>query len=495
VNVIEVVPKKVTVDLPIAPAIIRGKVIDSNLIEFGGRNGDLRFLAPDPMTLINRLSLGDPSRLSDLHQLSTADITGFLMELGRALEFDRNSHLQQVLQLTAHTAPTTMPILLNQYRRISSLFAEAELKDVMSGVGEAYLNGWVEDRSRPGVHRYIRAFGARALHIVAGNSPVLGAITLIRNALTRSDAIIKVPSNDPFTTSAIARTMIDVSPDHPVTKHLSVAYWKGGDTDFEKRLYQPCNLEKIVAWGGMASVKHVTQYIQPGLELLSLDPKRSISFIGPEAFADEQTLSDVAVRLAADIGANNQEACSNSRIAYIASGTDEEGCRRLVNFGHRVYEALLTLPDRTSTRPKHGINRDLRSYLKAAALSDDWYEVIGGEDGEGAIIVSKLSEPVDFAATLTNRVANLVPVDSLSEVYPRIDTYCQTVGIYPESLAIEARDAFALAGAQRLVTLGYAAASPNGFGGAQDGLEPMRRLCKWISHDTCDPAFAAPGWR
>ena len=32
------------------------------------------------------------------------------------------------------------------------------------------------------------------------------------------------------------------------------------------------------------------KYIQPGLELISLDPKRSISVIGPETFGDEEMM-------------------------------------------------------------------------------------------------------------------------------------------------------------------------------------------------------------
>src|ERR1700739_3120704 len=54
-------------------------------------------------------------------------------------------------------------------------------------------------------------------------------ITVLRSALTRSDVIIKAPSNDPLTAMAIARTLRDIAPDHPITKHLAVGYWKGGD--------------------------------------------------------------------------------------------------------------------------------------------------------------------------------------------------------------------------------------------------------------------------
>ena len=68
--------------------------------------------------------------------------------------------------------------------------------------------------------------------------------------------------------------MVEMAPDHPITRHLSVAYWKGGDTAFEERLYQPANVEKIIAWGGLR-LGHARTALRPaGLELISLDPKR-----------------------------------------------------------------------------------------------------------------------------------------------------------------------------------------------------------------------------
>jgi hypothetical protein len=480
----------------IAPAIIRGAIIDTDLIEFGGRNDALRFLAPDPATLIKRLPMGNPQKLTDLHALSVQEILDYLCELGGALDITRNTHLQQALALSIHTAPTTPPLLRHQYSRLPGLFSSEDLEDVVRGIGRPYLEGWVEEPVRAnGARRQVRAFGARALHIVAGNSPILSAMTVIRNALTRGDAIVKAPSNDPFTAIALVRTMIDMAPTHPITRHISVAYWRGGDEAFESKLYQPHNIEKIVAWGGMSSIKHVVRYIQPGLELISLDPKRSISVVGAAAFADDATMDAVAVRIAADVGAQNQEACANSRVVYVQSGTDEAGIARLVELGERVYRELLALPERTSTAPKYGINRDLKQSLDAAGMQDDFYHVVGGRKNEGAVIVSKLPEPVDFAPSLTNRVANLVPVDRLDEIYPRMDSYCQTVGVYPEWLVPQIRDPLAIAGAQRLVSLGYAGASTTGFGGPQDGIEPIRRLCKWIFREEADPVKTPTVWR
>lgn len=487
---------KMDQELEVAPAIIRGQVIQSDLVRFGGRNGDLEFMAPDPMTLLSRLPLGNPSRLNDVYALSVDEILDYLQALGKALDIKTNVHLQHALELTLQTTPMTETLVRHQYARIPSLFSREELEDMVSQVGRDYLDGWVLERTTSrGSKRYVRAFGARALHIVAGNTPVLSAATVIRNSVARGDAIIKAPSNDPFTGIAVARTMIDMAPDHPLTKHISIAYWKGGDEAFESKLYQPHNIEKIVAWGGFSSVKHVTQYIQPGLELVSFDPKRSISIIGSEAFDSDASMNDVAQRVATDFGAHNQEVCASARVVYVMSGSDEEGVAKAEDLARRAYDKLLALPEQVSTSPRAGINRDLLSHIDASSLMDDFYTVIGTRNGEGGVIVSKLPEPVDFATSLTNRVANFVPVDSLSDILPRVDAYCQTIGIYPEALVPEIQDQLALAGGQRMVSLGYAGIATTGFGAPQDGVEPVRRLCKWIFREESDPTVTPGLWQ
>jgi len=338
----------------------------------------------------------------------------------------------------------------------------------------------------------VRCFGSRALHIVAGNAPGLSLLTILRNMILRSDAIIKAPSSDPFTALAIARTMIDMAPDHPLTRHLSVAYWKGGDQALERQLYQPQHLEKIVAWGGFASMKHVSQYIQPGLELISLDPKRSASIIGKETFASETGMREAALRLASDIGVLNQKGCVNARVVYVQTGTDEEGLRQLETFGRQVYDALLKLPNSVSTRAKR-YDANLKAHVDALRLDDEWYKVIGGKDGEGAIIVSQLAEPVPFSPLLDDRTANLVPVDSIEEVMGAVDAYTQTVGIYPEGLKDELKDRLPLYGAQRIVSLGYAGAMK--WAAPQDAIEPLRRMGKWIQNQICSPQVTPGPWQ
>jgi Acyl-CoA reductase (LuxC) len=472
--------------------VIRGEYIDADPVSFGGRVEGVEFFAPDPHKYVTRLPLGSPSRLADLYQLSFEDILDYLVELGKNMEFDRNPYLQEAYEAACLTSEMTPPLIKTSYRSVAQVFSRVAMREAAEvNVGIDCLDGWRTTKLLDGREIAVRAFGARAIHIIAGNSPVIAAMSVMRNALLRSDAIIKSPSNDPFTALAIARTMISMASDHPITKHLSVAYWKGGDETIERQLYQPHVVEKLVAWGGLASVKHVTKYVQPGLELVTLDPKRSVSIVGPEAFETEATLNEVALRLATDLGAFNQGGCASARVVYVLCGSDKKGVAALNDLGARVYKALIDLPGTISSKPRT-VDIDLRQHIKTARLSDEWYNVIGGSDDEGAVIVSQLPERVDFAALLSGRVANLVPVEDIEDVIAVVDSYTQTVGVYPDSLKRTLRDRLPLYGAQRLTSLGYAAVPT--LAGPWDAIEPMRRMCKWIIDETCDPKVVPPLW-
>ena len=272
------------------PLFLRGRLIVDDLVSFGTRHGINEFQAPDMAKYVDLLPLKSPGEMSDLYDVSFDEILDVLEALGEALDFDTNTHLQEAYEasLVANVLPPEM--MRNSYRVLPPLFSRDHVLEVAdTQVGLDYLNGWVPHRLSDGRELRVRAFGSRVLHIPAGNGGLVSAVTILRSVIARCDTIIKAPSNDPLTAVAIARTLADVAPNHPITKHLAVGYWKGGDIAVEEVLYQPQHIEKIVAWGGLASVKHVTRYIQPGLELIALDPKRSATIIGAEAFADEAT--------------------------------------------------------------------------------------------------------------------------------------------------------------------------------------------------------------
>jgi Acyl-CoA reductase (LuxC) len=475
------------------PLFLRGQVITDDLVSFGTRSGGAAFGAPDLSRYVARLPLATPADMADLYQLRFDDILDVLQALGDALVFEHNAHLQEAYEASLVASPFPAEMTKNSYQILRPLFARDNVLEIAdSQVGLDYLNGWVTRKLLDGRELRVRAFGSRVLHIPAGNGGLISAVTILRSVITRSDVIIKAPSNDPLTAVAIARTLADIAPGHPITKHLAVAYWKGGDVAIEEALCRPEHIEKIVAWGGLASVKHVTRYIQPGLELIALDPKRSATIIGSEAFVDESTMREVARGAAADIGVANQEGCANARVIYVLSGTDAAGLERANRLGEMIYQELVALPPFVSTPPLLP-SRDLYEHVEASRMTQDWYRVIGGESGEGAIIVSQFDQAVDYSPMLSGRVANLVPVDSLDAVTAAVTAYTQTIGVYPESLKRSLRDTLPLFGAQRLTSLGYACSVAVAM--PQDALEPLRRMCRWIVDEECDPEVVVPLWR
>jgi len=466
------------------PLIIRGQIIDDADISYGGRRGGVSFAAPDPAKHVARLPLRTPSSMADLYALSFEEILDFLVALGQRLDFGQNRHLQEAFRLSCLTSGLSESILRGHFQHIGDAFDRTEMRRMMErSCGIDYLEGWVDQGPGrfPGLTARTRAFGARAVHVIAGNAPIVSILTVIRNALTRSDAIIKLPSNDPLTAVALVRTMVEMDPDHPLSRHVTVAYWKGGDEQVESAIYDPRGIEKIIAWGGFDSVKHITRYLQPGIDLITQDPKLSGTIIGREAFVDEGTLAQVARRLALDIGAQNQEGCVSARVIYVESGTDEAGLERANRLGQLTFDALQRLPDTLST-PHKAFDTALKAEIEGIRLNEEDYRIFGGRSNEGAVIVSQDNYPVDFSRTLACRVGNIVPIDSTETAVRAVNAYTQTIGIFPESLKGELRDRLAFQGAQRIVSLGGAATMQHNME-RQDAIEPVRRMVKWVTEE------------
>jgi Acyl-CoA reductase (LuxC) len=443
------------------PLIIRGRELEGH-----------------PAEHLHDLVLTDPAGLRELHQLRLEEIIDYLVALGERLHVDENPHLAQALAQIPGP-PTIQRFVFNNLHGM--LRRDVIEEYVEQNIGRRFLEGWVDvdllDRQIA-----VRAFGARTVHVIAGNSPAIALQTVMSNALTRGDAIVKLPGNDPVSTVALARTMIEMAPDHPLTRHLSVAYWKGGDEMFERKLYSARNLEKIVAWGGWASMQSIRQYLEPGLDLVALDPKLSASLIGSAALESEETMRDAAQRAAADIGYFNQAGCVSARVLYLDSGTDPEGIGLANRFGEMVHEAIQALPPELST-PVETVDPVLREELQGIRFTRA-FKLFGGRGNEGAVIVSQEDEPVDFAHRLDGRVANIVPVDGITSALRRLTIHTQTIGIYPDELKRELRDECAIRGGQRIVSLGHATSAS--LAGPHDAIQPLSRMVRWLRDDTLD---------
>ncbi|WP_241991704.1 acyl-CoA reductase [Paraburkholderia sp. RAU2J] len=405
--------------------------------------------------------------------LPIAQVIDFLVELGPRLHLDKNPLMQQALESMVEVSPLGRRILENCYRDIPNLFARSVIEDELRiSLGDAsVIDGWMPRMLRGRPSR-LRAFPPRLVHILAGNSPMVAAMTVMRAALTKGVHLLKLPSNDLFTATAILRTMAEIDLEHPLTQSFSAAYWRGGDENVESILYRPQYFDKLVVWGGESAVRHAMRYAGPGLELVAFDPKVSISLIGREAFASDELLREVARAGAADVQSFNQDACNASRYQFIEGDEDDVD---------RYCEHLATaLGEDFRYGDGQGpvVPGDIREAVDVLREMEPIYRVFGGYDGKGLVIRS--DELVDFHPIC--KTVNVIPVKSLRDATRFATVATQTVGIYPPHRVVEVRDALACAGVQRMVTLGESIS--DGVGGyPHDGMFPIHRFMKWISEE------------
>ena len=382
----------------------------------------------------------------------------------------RADHLQEAAAYNLRCNSLGARILENCYRDIAWFFTrdsvEAEAEQSLGSLD--LLDGWAR-RDIQGTAFDIRAFPPRMVHILAGNAPIVPPVTIVRGAISKGVHLLKMPSNDMFTATALLRTMADVGPNHPVTRSFSAAYWRGGDASIENHILRSQYFDKLAVWGGEAAVRHAMQYAAPGFEIMSFDPKVSISLIGREAF-DGIPLATVAERSAADIIAFNQDACSCARFQFIEGSDDQVD---------RYCEALV---EAMGQDIRYGAGPDgplppamLIEELNMLGNLEPIYRLFGRPDGRGMVIRS--SEPVSFNPG--GKLVNVVTVDRLADAIQHVTVATQSVGVYPPSRIAEVRDGLASAGAQRIVGLGNI--NTGKFGGLpHDGGWPVHKMMHWV---------------
>ena len=452
-----------------APHFVQGALIGGDVVGHRSRDLGADFVTP----AIDLDALVMPrSQLPPLLDIKLSEIIDFLVEAGERLRLDRNPHLQECLERIAATNPLPRRVVENLYRE-APFFLNRQLLESIVDSNFAHreaLDGWVERVDAYGNKGAIRAFPPRMVHMLAGNAPSGCVSSIAQGALVKAVNIFKMPSSDPFTTVAVLRTMAEIDATHPVVRSMSAVYWQGGDTSIERTLYRPQYIDKIVAWGGGDAISNVIQYLGPGIELVSFDPKTSISMIGREAFASQDTVAEVAERLAADTTVFNQEACLASRYAFVEGDQAqvEMLCDELVErLGvDRDFASAVAPP----------LSAEVREEVEVMSAMGD-IKVWGRFDGRGMVILS--DRPVEFHPS--NKTSNVVMVPSLDDAVRYVNVATQTIGVYPYARKAQLRDRLASAGAQRVCRLGTANAHV--LGSPHDAMYPLQRFVHWMGDD------------
>lgn len=452
-----------TSQLTAVPHVIKGRLVTGTDVDFGS----FRTPTLDLDELVWNRSEPGPAFNTPLDE-----IIDFLAAVGHALDFDQNHLLQHALEQSMGHTTLDRRILENTYRAIGQFFDRKALEfQVEHDTGRAVLDGWV-DLSRPdGEPARVRAFPPRLAHITAGNTPAVAVTTIVRGALGKGVNLLKMPANDLFTATAVLRTMMEIDPDHPTTRSFSAVYWRGGDRTVESAIMRSQYFDKLVVWGGGPAVEGALRFAAPGFEIVSFDPKVSISIVGRDALGDETTIREIAGRAATDITMFNQDACSASRFLYTDGDIDQVDrfCQLLAD--------ELKVERYLSSETSQPLSGELQDEIEVLKGLDPLYRVWGDYSGAGLVVRS--DEPVDFHPI--SKTVNVVVVDNLRDAVQHATIATQTVGIWPPEQAQQLRDALASRGVQRIARLGEVARPYDGL--PHDGFYPMSRMARWVLDD------------
>lgn len=447
---------------------VKGDVVEGSGAEF--MSGGKRFSTPalDIDTLVWPRSEPGPA-----FSIPINDVIDVLVATGEQMKEDPSGVLAEAFEAMAAAGDMDRGVLKRAYESLPHLFTRQWLQFLIDGElgGADILDGWRCVTDPGGRQAQYRAFPPRLVHILAGNAPGVAAISIIRGALTKGINLLKLPSNDPFTATAILRTMAQVAPDHPVTKSFSAVYWKGGDETVEKYLLRPIFFDKLVAWGGEGSLRSAKKYVGPGFELVAFDPKTSISMIGREAFSSPDMLVRAAEAAATDACLYDQSACTSSRFQFVEASVADADAYCMLLQAEMGKERL------TASGCGVAVPSAIREEIDGLRGLEPFYKIWGECDGRGIVILSE--DPVDFHPEA--KTVNVVPVESLMDAIRFTGVATQTVGIFPAERKAGLRDHLAAAGAQRVVTLG--AALGGGVGIPHDGFFPLHRLVRWVTDE------------
>ncbi len=452
-----------------APYFVRGQLFDSQ--DVTQRSRDLGVTFATPKLDLNKVVF-PRTEMPPLLNVPLSEIIDFLVATGEKLKDLNNGHMAECVDRMAETHILPRGVVENSARHAAAYLNKRTLTaEIEQNFPDPRaLDGWVPKQDYTGRKSFVRAFGGRLIHVLPGNSPGVAVKSVAQGAMVKAVNLFKMSSADPFTMVAILRTMAEIDPDHPVVRSMSAVYWRGGDDATERVLYRPQYFDKIVAWGGGDAINNVIKYIGPGFQLVSFDPKTSISMVGRQAFASDATL-DLAAELAAtDIMILNQEACVSSRYQFV-EGSQEDVDRFCSNLHNRIVAKAAASGD---VRP---LDMDIKEQVECLMMMDDEYGVWGRTDGKGLVIRS--DEPVDFHPI--NKTANVVRVDNLDDAVKYINVATQTVGFYPFDRMADYRDRLASGGAQRIVHLGEA--GPSTIGNPHDAMYPLHRFVHWMAHE------------
>ncbi len=471
--------------------VLREPVIQRSSMKYTGEYIYQVMPAPGAYELIEP----ETATLADgLYRLGVDDILDYIESIVSTL-LENYSLAMRVLELLRRTSEFPEAFLddwinstassLN--RETARQMIDSELS-FMGKPGSQYLEGWVEvpggaesgwlrqkaveifgrNENMPEVKRpYVRAMPTRQLHITAGNAPEVPLVSALRAVLTKSAAVIKMPYGATLSGAFFAMAAVAAAPDHPITRHLSMVYWQGGDEAIEAELLMSGAFDRLVVWGGheaIASMQSRTHFARA----VYLNPRYGVSFIGNEAFS--ASLEEVAMRASLDVMIHNQKACSSSLVHYV-----EGSAGQAVRYAGMLQEALYRWDEEIPNFLNPLKKAQLKRMRRGRYIGAEW--LVNTREGEFSSGVVVIQDEFDILDHPMCRLVVVKPVDRLEGALKKLNQFVSTAGVYPEERRLELRDRMLSRGVSSVLSLGHCENLYSGM--PHDGMLVLGHLVDW----------------
>ena len=430
----------------------------------------------------------------ELYELEFAEVVRYVDGLQRAYGADA-ALLRQVKEWVRATSEAPDPYVEAGFSMFPVMLAAA-LAETMVDTdlatweipGRRFLDGWVEvpgtlypapvhmihAQHLPPIANYdaadatprLRALPTRQLHITAGNSPLVPLASLLRALWTKSAATIKLPYGATLAGAYLAVLAARTFPGHPLTRHLSVLYWPGGDEQFEAPLFLPGRYDRIVVWGAPGAVLSVRERAA-FTKTVTFNPRYGVSLIGREAFDD---LPQVVGRAVCDTLIQSQKACIASQIHYLEA--DQQGAERYAAALRDELGRWDGFAPAALSRSQQG---QMRRMKRGSFLGATWFE--NRADGEFHSAVVVMPREFNITEHPLCRLIVVRPVASLEHALRFLHAGVATAGVYPEPRRRQLAVRIAARGVSNVPPLGQAGYTYPGM--PHDGMLVLSELVDW----------------
>ena len=313
----------------------------------------------------------------------------------------------------------------------------------------------------------LRAVPTRQLHITAGNAAVVPLASLLWGWCARGACVVKA-SAEACAVPALVGAAIAAVGDHPLAARTTLTYWPGGDRAVEDVMLAAGAFDRRLVWGSREAVHSIGQR-GAGTDTIVLRPRHSVSLIGADVLAEQ--LAEVTTAAAADSLVADQAACMSS-LCHVILGAPRDADR----YADALLAELARWDHRLPHRASSGAGGEVLALRRGALAGARW--MVNGSWPRPDSVVVRHDGYLDLSRHPGARLVVVAAAADLPAFLRRLGPDVSAVGVAPETLRIEVRDALVAHGVDNVLPLG---AAEEGYPGRpHDGMDVLPRLVRWV---------------